>query len=171
MDSAAIPRVLRRTKTTIESNGRPELRARVLHLSLPTQRDAEIIVLLRVPGMRLQIDPNFADCFLRLAGVEERVASEATILPKEFQAEVANARRSRRCDHSERLSAEIARRLIELRVIENIEELGPELQRRRFGNCRRLLEREVSIQKSWPMEQTELSTIESSPKTRISRIC
>ena len=70
-----------------------------------------------------------------------RVPSGTSVLPKEFQAELANARISRVSNHAEVAAAEVSIWVIELSVIEDVEELSAEFKHGRFGDVRTFKQR------------------------------
>lgn len=99
-----------------------------------------------------------------------RVPSGTSVLPKEFQAELANARISRVSNYAEVAAAEVSMWVIELSVIEDIEELSAEFKRGRFGDVRTLEQRQVGIEDSWPGEETPVSGTEVAELLRSKRV-
>src|SRR5689334_4358131 len=75
------------------------------------------------------------------------------ISPVELGAELTDAGRAGIGDNAEVAAAEITVRIHELRVIEDVEELGSNLDAHRFGDSSNLLQPQIRVQKAWSMEE------------------
>ena len=82
-------------------------------------------------------------------------------LPDEFRADLPDARITGVGDISEASAADIPARIHELRVVENIEEFTPNLERPAFGDRDDLLYSEIGIVEARAVEESPISGAES----------
>src|ERR1044071_9823661 len=75
-------------------------------------------------------------------------------LPVELRAQLPDARSSRATHQAEAAAADVAVRIVELRVVENVEELAAEFKSQRFRNANSLPHTEVRIDDAGAMEET-----------------
>src|SRR6185295_15215222 len=81
-------------------------------------------------------------------------------LPVELRADLPDARIARAADQTEPAAADVAARIVELRVIENVEKFSANLERHRFADSGSLRHREVGINDSGPVEETPAGVAE-----------
>ena len=77
-------------------------------------------------------------------------------LPKELQAQLADAGRHGAGHPAKRTAAEVSAGIVELGVIEQVEELRAELHRHALAQGCDLLEAEVPVVESWPVEEARV---------------
>ena len=86
---------------------------------------------------------------------ERRLPDDAR-LPDELRAELPDAWITRICDISEAAAADVAARIRELRVVENIEEFGANLERHGFLNRNDLRYSETRVVEARTMEESAI---------------
>ena len=92
---------------------------------------------------------------------ERRLPDDAR-LPDELRAELPDAWITRICDISEAAAADVAARIRELRVVENIEEFGANLERHGFLNRNDLRYSETRVVEARTMEESTIRCPETS---------
>src|SRR5712692_3371013 len=76
------------------------------------------------------------------------------LLPVELRADLPDARIVRAVDQTKSAAADVAARTVELRVIENVEELSSNLEGHRFGDSSSLRHAKICVEKSRAVEET-----------------
>jgi hypothetical protein len=77
----------------------------------------------------------------------------STILPEQLRAKLADSRITRAGYYPEVAAAEIATRIVELRMVEDVEPLSANLKCDRFRDTRILHNPEIRIQDAWTVEE------------------
>src|SRR5215472_3615039 len=81
-------------------------------------------------------------------------ANQDALLPDELRTELPNARITRVGDISEAAAADVPARIRELRVVENVEEFGANLERHGFSNGNDLGYSETGVVEARTMEES-----------------
>ena len=76
------------------------------------------------------------------------------VLEVELRADLADARIARAAHQTESAAADVAARIVELRVVEGVEKLSADLESHRFGDPCSLRHAEIGIDDSGAMEET-----------------
>lgn len=84
------------------------------------------------------------------------------MLPNELRTELSDARSSRIGDISEAAAADVPTRIHELRMVENVEEFGANLERHGFSNGNDLRDSEIGIVEARAMEESAIRCPETS---------
>src|SRR5580693_3055045 len=87
-------------------------------------------------------------------------------LEHKLQAYLTNARIARAGNHSEVAGGEVARWIVELRVIEDVEELRAELNERAFGNGCGFFHREIGVKDAGAAEEPPVGIAEGTERLR-----
>ncbi len=88
---------------------------------------------------------------------------DGVVLPVELCADLANARVARARDYPKSTAVvDVAARVIELRVVENVEEFDTNIKRNRFPDLRPLQEPKIGVVEARTMEESAVRSTESS---------
>src|SRR5258708_459747 len=85
---------------------------------------------------------------------------------EKLQAHLANARIARAGHVTKQAAVEVPVWIIELRVVEGVKELGPELQRQALEDSRVFVQRQVPIVETGPVEKLPVGIPESAERAR-----
>src|SRR5437762_14051880 len=83
-----------------------------------------------------------------------RSCLHSRVLPVKLRADLPDARIVRAVDQTESAAADVAARIVELRVIENVEEFSSNLESHRFGDSSSLRHAKIRIEKPRAVEET-----------------
>ena len=83
------------------------------------------------------------------------------ILPVELGAELTDAGIARLGDNAKVAATEIATRVLELRMVEDVEELRSDLDAHAFLNTSNFLQAQIGVRKPWSVEELPVSVAKS----------